>query len=151
MRTQLSTNQTTVAQMQQWQWENPISPTLLAAQAFLDPNKMSMRALYRQIQFARGQQLESAEYELAFWTRALKPLSFIGMTLFALAVVLGPLRQVPMGLRLTVGIFAGLGFKYLQDLFAPAAIVFNIPTLIAILIPIGVYWTVAWLLIRRNA
>ena len=34
---------------------------------------------------------------------------------------MGPLRQVGMGARLVVGIFAGLGFKYLQDLFAPAA------------------------------
>jgi lipopolysaccharide export LptBFGC system permease protein LptF len=56
-----------------------------------------------------------------------------------------------MGLRLTFGIFAGLGFKYLQDLFAPAALVFNIPALIAILMPIALYWTVAWILIRRNA
>jgi len=137
--------------LDEWRWQNPISPELLAAQAFLDPNKMSMAALFRQIEFARGQHLGISEYELAFWTRALKPLTFLGLTLFALAVVLGPLRQVGMGLRLTFGIFAGLGFKYLQDLFAPAAIVFNIPAVIAILIPIAVYWTTAWLLIRRNA
>ena len=92
-----------------------------------------------------------SEYELAFWSRILKPLTYLGLTLFALGVVLGPLRQVGMGLRLTFGIFAGLGFKYLQDLFAPAAIVFNIPALIAILIPIALYWSVAVYLIRRNA
>ena len=110
-----------------------------------------MAALYRQIQFARTQDLGVSDYELAFWSRVLKPLTFMGLTLFALAVVLGPLREVGMGLRLTFGIFAGLGFKYLQDLFAPAAIVFEIPALLAILIPIAVYWSIAWLLIRRNA
>ncbi len=112
---------------------------------------MSMAALYRQIQFARKQALGVSEYELAFWDRVLKPLTFLGLTLFALAVVLGPLREVSMGLRLTFGIFAGLSFKYLQDLFAPAAIVFNIPALIAILIPIAVYWLVAITLIRKNS
>lgn len=132
-------------------WNNDISPDLLASQAFLDANKMSMSALSRQIELARSQRLGVSEYELAFWTRALKPLIYIGLTLFALGVVLGPLRQVGMGLRLTFGIFAGLGFKYLQDLFAPAALVFNIPALIAILMPIALYWTVAWILIRRNA
>ncbi len=151
VRTQLSANQATRTQLEQWRWQNSISPELLASQAFLEPNKMSMTALYRQIRFARSQELGVSEYELAFWTRALKPLTFIGLTIFALAVVMGPLRQVGMGLRLTFGIFAGLGFKYLQDLFAPAAIVFNFPALIAILIPIAVYWSVAWLLIRRNA
>lgn len=151
VRTQLNAGNAVRQQLDEWRWQNPISPELLAAQAFLDPNKMSMMALYRQMAFARGQYLGVSEYELAFWTRVLKPLTFIGLTLFALAVVLGPLRQVGMGLRLTFGIFAGLGFKYLQDLFAPAAIVFNIPAVIAILIPITVYWTAAWLLIRRNA
>ena len=134
-----------------WTWENTITPDVVASQAFLEPNKMSMLALYQQIQFARSQSLGVSEYELAFWSRVLKPLSFLGMTLLALGVVMGPLRQVGMGLRLTFGIFAGLGFKYLQDLFAPAAIVFDIPALIAILIPIAGYWLFALWLIRRNA
>ena len=69
---------------------------------------MSMFALYRQIQFARDQQLGVSEYELAFWNRILKPIAYLGLTLFALAVVMGPLRQVGMGLRLTFGIFEGL-------------------------------------------
>ncbi|NOX51682.1 MAG: LPS export ABC transporter permease LptG [Gammaproteobacteria bacterium] len=132
-------------------WDNPITPNLLASQAFLEPNKMSMLALLRQIEFARTQQSGVSEYELAFWSRALKPVTYFGLTLFALAVVMGPLRKVGMGVRLTFGIFAGLGFKYLQDLFAPAAMVFNIPALIAILLPISLYWCIAWVLIRRNA
>ena len=151
VKTHITDAQATRTNLPRWIWHNPISPTLLAAQAFLKPDKMSMAALYRQIQFARAQDLGVSDYELAFWSRVLKPLTFMGLTLFALAVVLGPLREVGMGLRLTFGIFAGLGFKYLQDLFAPAAIVFEIPALLAILIPIAIYWGVAWLLIRRNA
>ena len=151
VRTQLDANRATRVHLDQWRWQNSINPELLASQAFLKPNKMSMAALYRQMRFARSQNLGVSEYELAFWTRALKPLTFIGLTLFALAVVMGPLRQVGMGLRLTFGIFAGLGFKYLQDLFAPAAMVFNIPAMLAILIPIAIYWSAAWLLISRNS
>ena len=138
-------------QLPRWVWPNDITPELLASQAFLEPNKMSMAALYRQIEFGQSQQLSVDEYELAFWSRALKPLTYLGLTLFALSVVLGPLRQVGMGVRLSFGIFAGLGFKYLQDLFAPAAIVFNIPAVIAILIPVALYWLIAWWLIRRSA
>lgn len=151
VRTEFAGDAATRTPLATWTWANPITPELLAAQAFLEANKMSMMALYRQISFARERQLGVSEYELAFWNRVLKPVTFLGLTVFALAVVMGPLRQVSMGLRLTFGVFAGLGFKYLQDLFAPAAIVFNIPALIAILIPIGVYWTAAVLLIRKNA
>lgn len=132
-------------------WDNPITPEVLASQAFLDANKMSMMDLDRQIDFGKTQLLGTSEYQLAFWSRILRPLTFIGLTLLALGIVLGPLRQVGMGLRLTIGIFAGLGFQYLQDLFAPAAIVFNIPAYIAILIPIAAYWLTALFLIRRYA
>jgi len=135
----------------EWPWANAITPDLLASQAYVEPNKMSLGALYRQIEFARTQNVAVEEHQLAYWSRLLKPLTYIGLTLFALAVVLGPLRQVGIGLRLTFGIFAGLGFKYLQDLFAPAALVFNIPPIIAILIPIAVYWCIAIVLIRKNA
>ena len=134
-----------------WVWENALTPELLASQAFLEPNKMSMLALYRQMAFVRAQNLTAAEYELAFWARAMKPLTYLGLTLFALAIVLGPLRQVGMGVRLSVGVFAGIGFKYLQDLFAPTAIVFDIPPLAAVLIPIAIYTAIALRLIRKNA
>ncbi|MEM7003619.1 MAG: LPS export ABC transporter permease LptG, partial [Pseudomonadota bacterium] len=149
--TEFNQDQTVETKFYARTWENAITPEVLASQAFLEASKMSMQDLYRQIEFARTQQLGVSEYELAFWSRVLKPVTFFGLTLFALAVVMGPLRQVGMGLRLTFGIFAGLAFKYLQDLFAPAAIVFNIPAVVAILIPIAAYWGVAWYYIRRNA
>lgn len=149
--TQLGSDGVSQEHLASTRWSNDMTPQLLAAQAFLEPSKMSLSDLYRQIQFNRGQRLSVAEYELAFWGRVMTPLTFMGLTLFALAVVLGPLREVGMGLRLTVGIFAGLGFKYLQDLFAPAAMVFDIPAVLAILMPIAIYWAIAWQLIRRNA
>lgn len=150
-RTTLSEADATIVTFHARTWDNDITPEVFASQAFLEANKMSVFDLSRQIDFARTQHLGVSEYELAYWSRILKPVTYLGLTLFALGVVLGPLRQVSMGVRLTVGIFAGLGFKYLQDLFAPAAIVFNIPALIAILIPIATYWLVAIYLIRKNA
>lgn len=150
-RTVLGATSTHTENLPTWQWDNEISPELLASQAFLEPNKMSMRDLYRQIQFVQARDLSSTEYELAFWTRALKPLTYFGLTLFALGVVMGPMRQVSMGVRLTLGIFAGLAFKYLQDLFAPAAIVFDIPAALAIVLPIAAYSSIAVYFIRRNA
>ena len=132
-------------------WDNSITPEVLASQAFLDAKKMSLIDLWRQIDFARSQQSGTSDYELAFWSRVLKPLSYLGLTFLALGIVMGPLREVGIGVRLTVGIFAGLGFEYLQDLFAPAAIVFNLPAPLAVLIPIATYWLVAIYLVKRNA
>jgi lipopolysaccharide export system permease protein len=150
-QTELSTATARAESFHARTWDNPITPEVLESQAFLDANKMSIIDLDRQIDFARTQRLGTSQYELAFWSKILKPATYVGLTLLALGVVLGPLREVGMGVRLTVGIFAGLSFKYIQDLFAPAAIVFELPALIAILIPITAYWLVAIHLIRRNA
>ena len=50
-----------------------------------------------------------------------------------------------MGVRLTVGIFAGLLFKYLQDLFAPMSIVYQMPAWLAVSLPILLCWLIgAW-------
>ena len=132
-------------------WENAVSPSVLASQALIDARKMTLLDLHAQINFASSQNIGVSEYQLAFWARIMKPLSFIGLTVFALSIVLGPLRETSMGVRLTVGIFAGLGFKYLQDLLSPAAIVFDIPAALAVFIPIAAYWAVAIYFIRKNA
>jgi len=59
------------------------------------------------------------------------------------------MRQVGLGLRLTVGVMTGLVFKYLQDLFAPMSQVYELDPLIAVVIPIGLCWLLAMIGARR--
>ena len=93
--------------------------------------------------------LSTSIYELAFWSKILQPLSVLGLALLALGFILGPLREVGMGVRLSVGVFAGLGLKYLQDLFAPMSMVYDLPAPIAVALPIVACWALgAWGLTR---
>ena len=73
------------------------------------------------------------------------------MALLALAIVLGPMRGTGLGPRLALGMLVGLTFKYLQDLFAPMAVVFALPAALAVALPISAYVLSGWLLIRRYA
>ncbi len=132
-------------------WQTPMTPKLLASQAFLEPKKMPLIDIHSQITFLQQQNLSVTEYELVYWARILKPLTFFGMALLALAIVIGPLRSSGMGKRLTIGIFVGLGFKYLQDLFAPIAIVFGVPAIVAVALPTIIFALAARSLIRRYA
>ncbi|MEE8079392.1 MAG: LptF/LptG family permease, partial [Pseudomonadales bacterium] len=69
----------------------------------------------------------------------------LGLALIALGFVLGPLREVSMGVRISVGILVGLTFKYLQDLLAPMSIVYDMPPALAVLAPILGCWILgAW-------
>ena len=132
-------------------WRNPVSPEQLARQAFSDPRKMTLRQVHQYLSVGGRSKAASLPFELKFWQKTLTPLTYISMALMALAVVIGPLRQTSMGQRLTMGLFIGLGFKYLQELFAPMAAVFSVPTVLAVMIPILIYLAVAQRMIARHA
>jgi lipopolysaccharide export system permease protein len=148
-RTHVGPEGAAAEKLDQFVWDNPITPELLASKAFLDPNKMSLSALYQQLNFEGNTAV--SEHNLAFWSRVLRPLSYFSLCLLALAAVIGPLREVSASVRVTVGIFVGLGFKYLQDLLAPAAIVFQIPAWLGVLLPIALCITISIYLLKRHA
>jgi len=132
-------------------WHNPISPEQLASQAFSDPRKMTLWQVHQYLSVGGRSKAATLPYELKFWQKVITPLTYISMALMALAVVIGPLRQTSMGQKLTMGLFIGLGFKYLQELFAPMAAVFSVPTVLAVTIPTLIYLAVAQRIITRNA
>ena len=149
--TLLSADQTLSESSQSLVWANPISPQQLSTQAFADPRKMTVRHTWQYLSRSEQHPIASAPYALSFWQKVLTPLTYISMALMALAVVIGPLRHTSIGQRLTLGLFIGLGFKYLQDLFAPMAVVLNVPPALAVVIPALLYLFIAQQLLRRNA
>ena len=149
--TLLSADQTLSESSQSLVWANPMSPQQLATQAFADPRKMTVQQTWQYLSRSEQHPIASAPYALSFWQKVLTPLTYISMALMALAVVIGPLRHTSIGQRLTLGLFIGLGFKYLQDLFAPMAVVLSVPTALAVMIPALLYLFIAQQLLRRNA
>jgi lipopolysaccharide export system permease protein len=130
-------------------WDGQVDPRLLTVRVLVEPRKLSLEDLYRQIEYMQREQLSTSIYELAFWSKVLQPFSVLGLALLALGFILGPLREVGMGVRLSVGVFAGLGLKYLQDLFAPMSMVYDLPAPIAVALPIIACWALgAWGLSR---
>lgn len=126
-------------------WDGQVDPRLLAVRVLVEPRKLSLRDLHRQIDYMQREALNTSVYELAYWSKILQPFSVLGLALLALGFILGPLREVGMGLRLSVGVFAGLGFKYLQDLFAPMSMVYDLPAALAVALPIVACWLLgAW-------
>jgi len=130
-------------------WHAQASPRLLSARMLVDENRLSIADLYYQINYMRREKLSVTTYELAFWTRLQQPFAVLGLALLAMVFVLGPLRQVSIGLRVSAGVLIGLSFKYLQDLFAPMSLVYGLPPVLAVAIPIALCWLVAIIALRR--
>ena len=123
-------------------WSTEADPELLSVRALVEPRNLSLVDLVEQIGYMRREALSAASYELALWSKVLQPIAILGLTVLALGFILGPLRQVSMGTRLTVGVLAGLGFKYLQDFFGPMTIVYGLPAWVAVSLPVIICWVV---------
>ena len=147
--TRIGEHGTTVAAEDETAWESDVDPQLLAARALVDPRKLSIADLRLQIRRLDRERLSADTYRIALWGKLLQPLAALGLALLAVGLVVGPLREVGMGARLTVGVAAGLLFKYLQDLLAPASVVFDIAPWFAVLASIAVCWVAGSMLVRR--
>ncbi len=132
-------------------WNGRVSPEMLSVRVLVEPPKLGILALYQQIRYMAREGLNSMPYQVAFWSKTFLPLGILGLCLLALAFVLGPMREVGMGVRLSIGVIAGIVFKYLQDLFAPMAQVYELHPAVAVLIPIAACWLAGWYGIRRFA
>jgi len=138
--TEIRPDGTRTRAVQVQRWDGRVDPRLLTLRVLVEPRRLSLADLYRQIEYMDREALNADIYRLAFWSKLAQPLSVLGLALLALGFILGPLREVGMGIRLAVGVFVGLGFKYLQDLFAPMSMVYELPALAGVLLPVAVCW-----------
>lgn len=114
-----------------------------------DPEDLSILDLHRHIDYLKSEGLNSGTFEIAFWSRLTTPAAVIGLVLVAVGFVLGPLRETGMGARLTAGIGAGVFFGYLQQTLGPLALLYNVPAVLGVFVPIVLMWGVGFLLLRR--
>jgi len=130
-------------------WNTKLSPRLLGL-LVLEADQLSMSGLWEYSKYLKGQGINSDEYRLAFWNKALQPLTILALVIVAISFVFGPLRSVTMGQRLFTGIMVGVVFRTMQDMLGPASLVFDFPPVFAALIPINLCLILGfWLLSRK--
>ena len=128
-------NQVIASQLPEEIWEIHMSPSILRV-TDQEPEQMSLKKLYRIMQFKQQNQLEYADFALSFWQRVIQPLSTCVMLLLAVPfVVFGSLRQVSMGSRIIWGLSVGFTFYLLNQFFVPFGTLFAISPIIAALLP----------------
>jgi lipopolysaccharide export system permease protein len=149
VETRFDANRTVTNTFDEVRWRSHTDPRLLSARVLVEPNKLSISDLMFQVAYLDREGLSSGRYRVAMWSKVFQPLAVLGLVLVAVGFVVGPLREVSMGLRLTVGIVVGLVFKYMQDLFAPMTLVYDVPAWLAVLIPIAACWVCGGILLRR--
>lgn len=129
-------------------WHTDLSPDLLNI-LVLEPDDLSMVALWRYAAYLRSQGLNGGFYQLAFWKKVLQPVSTLTLVLIAASFIFGPLREVTMGFRIFTGVIVGIVFRTTQDMLSPASMVYGFPPIYASLAPIIIGMAVGFVLLKR--
>ena len=146
--THFGSEATKVASHAEVQWKTRLNARLVRANV-IEPRKLDFSDLAFQIDYREREGLDPRRYQLAYWSKMLQPLGTLGLITIALGFVVGPLREVGMGARFSVGVVVGVVLKYFQDLLPPMSMVFDFPAWVAVLIPIGIVWGFGIYLVRR--
>ncbi|MDU4364054.1 MAG: LPS export ABC transporter permease LptG [Klebsiella oxytoca] len=94
---------------------------------------------------------DPGRYQLNMWSKIFQPLSVAVMMLMALSFIFGPLRSVPMGVRVVTGISFGFIFYVLDQIFGPLTLVYGIPPIIGALLPSASFFLLSlWLMMRKS-
>lgn len=129
-------------------WNSRLTPELLDMVA-VSPDIQPMSRLFRYWHYLEAQDQDAGAHQLAFWRKALQPLTITALMMVAISFVFGPLREVNMGYRVFTGVVVGITFRIVQDLLGPASLVYGFSPLYAVLIPIFVCFFGGLLLLRR--
>ncbi len=126
-----------------------LEPEILETAAVKHPERLSLPALFRTIQHRTKNALNTQSYELAFWTKIAQPMVILMMVFLAVPFVFGVLRTGSQGRRVIVGILVAFLFHTLNNLFAPLAVVYEFPPVLAVLLPVIVFSAIGvWMLQR---
>ncbi len=113
------------------------------------PGRMSALDLYDYVRYLKANQLESAQYRLAFWNRFTQPLSALVMLLLALPFVFGSQRTGGAGQKLFIGTLLGVGYFLISRLLNQLGIVYGLPPFLSAMMPPLIFLSAAMVMLRR--
>ncbi len=124
-----------VSEHKQASWPVALTPEFLRTAA-ASPEQLRLGALLNFSNYLQSQGQDAGVYVLQFWKKVLSPLAIFSMVLIACSFIFGPLRSVTLGFRIIIGVLVGLTFRYTQEAFGFASLLFQWPPLLAVLFPI---------------
>lgn len=132
------------------QWKTNLTPDKLGI-VTMDLDSLSISGLYNYIKYLKQSQQESNRYQLNMWSKIFSPISVAVMMLLALSFIFGPLRTVPMGVRVVTGIFVGFIFYVLNQIVGSLSLVYKISPVISALSPSILFLLISlYFLLRRH-
>ncbi|RJU00477.1 LPS export ABC transporter permease LptG [Serratia marcescens] len=132
------------------EWKTNLTPDKLGVVA-LDPDSLPISGLHNYVKYLKQSGQEASRYQLNMWSKIFSPLSVAVMMLMALSFIFGPLRSVPMGIRVVTGISFGFLFYVLDQIFGPLSLVYSMPPVLGALLPSMLFLLISvYMLLKRK-
>lgn len=125
-----------------------LSPDFLGL-AVVEPETMGLRDLVSYTAHLRRNDLDSTQFEIAFWSRTARVGALMLVVLLALPFALGPMRSSGQGGRTVVGILIGAGFVLLSRTLESSGQLFGLPPWLVGWIPTAVLATLTFAMLSR--
>lgn len=129
-------------------WKSELNPGMLNV-VVVPAEFLPVWDLLSYIDFLKTNHQSVAQYELAFWSKVMMPISTAVMVLLAVPFIFGPLRSSPIGGRVLAGTLVGLGFYIFNQSFQQLALVYDLYPFIAASAPTFLFALMAWWMNRR--
>jgi len=129
-------------------WKSQLNPGM-ANIVVVPPEFLPVWDLLEYVRYLEQNHQSVAQYELAFWSKVMMPLSTAVMVLLAVPFVFGPLRSSPIGGRILAGTLLGIGFHLFNQSFQHMGLVFGLLPWLAAAFPTMAFAGLAWLLNSR--
>jgi lipopolysaccharide export system permease protein len=116
-----------------------------------EPDELTTRNIYKQIQFLSKNKLRSGIYQVELYKRAIKPITLVAMILLAMLFVFGSIRNVTLGRKIFFGVSLGLSFEMLSRIGGSLALSLDFNPVMSVVLPTTVVMVIAiTLLIRKS-
>jgi lipopolysaccharide export system permease protein len=126
-----------------------VNPEFLGLAA-TDPQLLTLRGLAAYIDHLRRNSLETASYEIGYWSRIARLLAVVVVTLLALPFVFGPLRTTGAGTRTVIGVLLGVVFFLVTGTIEKGGQLFNVNPVLVGWLPTAVVGLCTLIAISRT-
>lgn len=130
-------------------WKLNLNPERVSVLSLSGLN-LTISSLMDYIDYLEENNQDAASYRLELYNKLFAPFTVVVMLLLAASTVFGPLRTVPMGTRIVIGIALGFGYYVANQFGAPFSLVYGIPPVIGALLPSVLFFLLALYLLRAK-
>jgi lipopolysaccharide export system permease protein len=118
--------------------------------AVTEPSSLPLSDLYAYKEHLKANNLDSAVWEIAFWSRISRLVAAVAVCVFAVPFAFGPLRSAGAGARTVLGIMAGVLFVLLTQTLENSGQVYGLDPLLVAWGPVLLLSTIAVIAIGRT-